>query len=92
MFDQTHQCRGTELSGISLFDQTHHKIMLVLSEDDVRASLSVAEAIDINEMAFKASNTCVPDRTLLSFPEHKGVSLFKPATIYDSYASYIIMF
>ena len=57
--------------------------MRILNASDVRRSLSMADAIAVNQAAFLAlhRNTArVPSRIILPVPEHDGASLFKPAT------------
>jgi ornithine cyclodeaminase/alanine dehydrogenase-like protein (mu-crystallin family) len=59
-------------------------VVRILSEDDVRRCLSVEETIETNEQAFAAlhaGRANVPERIGIGFPEHDGVTLFKPANV-----------
>lgn len=56
--------------------------MRILSAEDVRQSLPMAQAIEIIKRAFAQLSTAkarVPLRVSLPVPEHNGVSLFMPA-------------
>ena len=59
----------------------------VLSREDVRRAVTMAEAIALVRDAFAQLSTgraTVPLRTRLDVPEHEGVTLFMPAYLADS--------
>ena len=61
--------------------------MRVLSDDDVRRSITVEEAIEVNERAFIAlqqQRARVPPRIGIPFEAEHGVTLFKPAYVQGS--------
>lgn len=58
--------------------------MRVLTDEDVSKCVTVAEAIEVNEQAFRslhAKRATVPPRLGIPFPEEKGITLFKPAHV-----------
>lgn len=59
----------------------------VLSQDDVRRAVSMAQAIEIVKGAFaqlSAGKAVVPIRTQLEIAQHEGVTLFMPAYLQES--------
>jgi alanine dehydrogenase len=61
----------------------------MLSQDDVRRAVSMAEAIEVVKSAFaqlSAGRANVPLRTQLFFPQHNAVTLVMPAYLEDTAA------
>jgi alanine dehydrogenase len=59
----------------------------VLSQNDVRQSVSMAQAIEIVKGAFaqlSAGKAVVPIRTQLEVARHEGITLFMPAYLHES--------
>ena len=59
----------------------------VLSQNDVRRAVSMAQAIEIVKKAFaqlSAGEAVVPIRTQLEVVRHEGITLFMPAYLQES--------